>query len=288
MSNIDAIIYGGGALFEGGNTANLKASGFTTFIARCIHVEANGDLHFNDTPLVKGGTYVGPPSWQETIGELKGGETSTNRILFSVGSGGVYDFTIIEGLLATTEGTAALKRSFSALRNYIPFMDGIDLYDEYNYNLDTIIEFSKMMHSLRLHVTFCPYLKREFWVACLGKLNTETPGLVTGINLPCYDDYADNNPHTWISDISRLQIPNLDASAFVNPGLWCHNTSAKSPGMCPDTISTAFKEWKFQGIQGGFIWLYEDILKNKNSKACGGEPMGSAAYASAITTGLGG
>jgi hypothetical protein len=48
--------------------------------------------------------------------------------------------------------------------------------------------------------------------------------------------------------------------------------------MSPATIQGYFEGWAKIGVAGGFIWIYDDIMK------CGNDP---AAYAAAINNGLG-
>ena len=56
-------------------------------------------------------------------------------------------------------------------------------------------------------------------------------------------------------------------------------------GQCPDSILHQFSAWKSSAIQGGFIWLFDDVQKCQDSGVCS-EPMNAAAYAEAIINGL--
>ncbi|RYZ17927.1 MAG: lysyl endopeptidase, partial [Myxococcaceae bacterium] len=54
----DSAIYGGGPFYSGGTAVmdDLRGSGFTTVILWSFHIEDNGDLVYNDIPVVKNGS----------------------------------------------------------------------------------------------------------------------------------------------------------------------------------------------------------------------------------------
>ena len=56
--------------------------------------------------------------------------------------------------------------------------------------------------------------------------------------------------------------------------------------MCPSDVTAQLQAWKSDGLQGGWIWLYDDLQKCQESGACSA-PMNTAAYAHAVLTGLG-
>ena len=60
-ASADSAIYGGGPFSHGGQAVmdDLRASGFTTVILFGVHVQTNGDLHFNNDPIISNGTYIG-------------------------------------------------------------------------------------------------------------------------------------------------------------------------------------------------------------------------------------
>lgn len=284
-------IYCSGSLYSGGDPviADLKASGFTTIIAWALHVNANGDLSFNNTTIVSSGAYVGNAAWPNQLGSLKQGKTSVNRLLFSVGGWGVQDFANIQALI-NSQGTgpsSILYQNFQALKSAIPAIDGIDYDDEeYPYDQSSLVSFSLMLQTIGYsQVTFCPYMDSAFWVSLLSAVNSQAPGLVTGFNLQCYAGGAGNSPQDWINAIQQQMGSSFPAASFVYPGLWCRHGQSCNEGLCPDEITAAFSHWKSTGIQGGFIWMYDDILSCLKSATCSG-PMGAAAYASGIVQGL--
>ncbi|HVZ38215.1 MAG TPA: lysyl endopeptidase [Candidatus Kapabacteria bacterium] len=294
MSNITASIYGGGPFYSGGQPVidDLKASGFTTVIVWSVHVNAsNGDLTLNDTLIASNGKYVGDAGWPAQLGSLKTGSTSVNRILFSVGSGPPpIDFTNIQALISQygTGPSNPLYQNFAALRAAIPAIDGIDFDDEDNYDQNTVVQFAQMLSTIGFgQITFCPYTYMSFWAGCLKALESSNPGLVTGYNLQCYSGGGGNvfQIPQWIGSIEP--ILGSGASAFISPGLWCRNGSNCLSGECPDQMEVQYRGWQPDGIQGGFIWMYDDIQSCVNSNTCSGNPMNSAAYAGAIVNGLG-
>ena len=295
-------VYAGGPLYTGGSPVikDLKASGFTTVVAWAMHVQGNGDFVFNDPTnlLISQGRYVGHPGWPTQMNSLKQGVTSVNRILFSIGGWGVSDFPNIKSLIFAKPGSypnkpdigpsSILYQNFRALKMAIPSIDGIDFDDETLYDEPTTVALSQLLHSLGYQVTFCPYTQANFWINCLYALNSQTPNLVTGFNLQCYAGGSGNDPANWITAIQNKMGTGFDAKGFVFPGLWCKNGSGCQSGQCPtgtNSISAQFNQWQHMGIQGGFIWLYDDILHCEHSGVCSG-PMTTAAYARAIGQGL--
>ena len=291
MSSIDAGIYGGGPLYSGGQPLmdQLRASGMTTIVAWSVHVGSDGDLVFNDPPIVQDGEYVGDADWPAQLASLKKAPTSVTRLLFSVGAGGVEDFTHIQELIQEhgTGPDSILHRNFAALKEAIPEIDGIDFDDEDLYDEDTTVAFAEMLNGIGYEVTFCPYSDMDFWTACLRRLNEGSPGLVTTFNLQCYSGGSGNAPGPWIDAIKAAMGEGFDAEGMVKPGLWCANGPDCADGDCPDSIQQTLAGWQDTGIEGGWIWLLDDVLKCESSGSCSGGPMGVDAYAAAITGGLG-
>jgi hypothetical protein len=285
MSEMMTAIYGSGLLYSGGSAviADLKNSGFTTVIAWSVHVNTKGDLSYNDTPIVSNGSYIGDPEWPKRLSGLKQGG-SVNRLLFSVGSADVSDYSHIQSLIRSqgTGPNSILHQNFLALKRAIPAIDGIDFDDEDLNDQDTIVQFAQMLNLMGYQVTFCPYTNSQFWIDCLHTLNSKTPGLVTGFNLQCYAGGTGNNPQEWITVIANQMGSAFDADGFVYPGLWGKHGDGCADGDSPHAVRTQFEKWRSTGIQGGFVWLYDDIQTCARS----GGPR-TAAYASAIINGLG-
>ncbi|WP_316821898.1 hypothetical protein [Pedobacter gandavensis] len=282
MKTITSAIYGGGSMYANESSLfALNQSGFSTIICWSVHVSATGDLAYNNIQLCSNGNYIADPNWPAQLEAVKTGG-SVNRILFSVGSGGVSDYTHIMQLINEygTGPETNLYKNFQALLTAIPVIDGIDLDDEDNLDQSTIVRFSEMIADIGYkEVTFCPYWNSDLWNKCLVELNTSNPGLVTAYNLQCYSGGSGNlySVPEWIASVKQVKGSDFDAAAFINPGLWCQNGNGCSSGMSPDKIQSYFQGWAPDGVAGGFIWLYDDVVK------CGNDP---SAYASAINNGL--
>jgi hypothetical protein len=211
------------------------------------------------------------------------------RLLFSVGGDGKQDFHHIRQLIKKhgTGPESVLHRNFAVLKSTIPTIDGIDFDDEDLGDAETTVAFARMLHQLNYTVTFCPFNNPGFWVGCLKKLNDPTPDLVTGFNLQCYSGGAGNTPSPWIEAIAEAMGPDFDAKGFVSPGFKCRRGADCSEGDCPDSIEETLRDWSSSGIQGGWIWRLDWVLKCQESGSCSGQPMDIAAYAKAITAALG-
>lgn len=278
---LNAAVYGGGPFYPGSSSAlgNLPNAGFTTIICWSVHVNANADLVYNNTPIVQNGRYVGDPSWGKQLASIKNGKP-VNRILFSVGSGGTQDYTNIMNLINVhgTGPSSVLYQNFRALLDAIPAIDGIDMDDEDNYDQNTIVSFAQMLSDVGYkEITFCPYFDMGFWAGCLAALESSHPGLVTAYNLQCYSGGAGNlnNVQGWINSIASIK--GNQAAEFIVPGLWCQHGQGCNQGMSSAEIQGHFHGWKSLGTEGGFIWIYDDIEK------CGNNPL---AYSQAILDGL--
>lgn len=290
-TNIISQIYCGGELYSGGDIVinDLKTSGFTSVVAWAVHVETNGSLIYNNTPIVKDGKYIGNADWSKQLADLKSGTTSVDRLIFSIGGWGVSDFPNIQALIKQY-GIGAknpLYQNLKVLKQTIPDIDAIDFDDESLYDQNTIIQFSLMLQSLGYKVTFCPYSNMDFWNECLYIVNQKSPNLIEAYNLQCYADGASNNPQDWINGIQTKMGVGFDATGFVYPGLWCRHGNDCLQGDCPTRITKKIENWNqsINGLQGGFIWLYSDIQSCENSNVCN-TSANTKVYAEAVLNGL--
>ena len=119
------------AMSPGGPAKAIKVfqhSGFNTMILGLFHVDAAGDISFNNTAIIKGGQYVGDGSWPATVQSIIGGTVTT--VCASIGGGGVSDYTNIEqiyqGNNSSFAGTA-LATNLAALRKLFPAITIIDI-----------------------------------------------------------------------------------------------------------------------------------------------------------------
>ena len=235
-------IYAGGALGFGGRPAidDLITAAYSTVIFWSVHVDASGDLSLNDTTIVSGGVYqeaqtMGLPGIVAVL------RATGKEIIFSVGAGGVDDFTNIGNLLnGQVPGPGnPLYDNFSALRHAIlgsgGDIDAIDYDNEDNPDVSVMVNFGRMLHAVGYaHVTFCPYYGPDPWDSTLKQLNTD-PGadFVNAIHLQCYSGGGSNvDPSViqqWQDLIASagsagktLLIPGL-ATVQAAPGPWWYN-----------------------------------------------------------------
>lgn len=262
-------IYGGGPFYSGGQAVmdTLRSSGFTTVVLWAIHVRADtGDLWLNDIRIVSDGQYVGDPAWPARLATLRQAPTSVNRIEVSVGSAGPDDWGAIATLI-DREGTGSgsvLYRNFQVLRT-ITGADAINDDDEQAYNLSATTAFANMVIGQGYRFTFVPYTNVTFW----RNLKNNLGAAVDRVYLQVYAGGAGNNPATWAQ---QLGMP-------VDPGLWSRHGSGCASGDTPAAVESRMRGWVTSaGIQGGFLWLYDDM------QACAAQGT-PAQYAAAVNNG---
>lgn len=287
---IQGDIYPGGGNDPAAVVKAVTTSRLTTPILALCHVNCSAatcpnsssppgshdaDLTFNDTLIVRDGTYVGDPSWPATVRSLRAGNVS--EIFASFGGYGVPDFSRIGTLIRKygTGPTSPLFRNFACLKQTLG-IDGIDLDDEDTYDVTTVVEFSKMLLSLGFEVTFCPYTEQEFWTACVAALG----GRVAWINLQCYAGGKDNDPSDW----AKLGAP-LVAGVCADcccPSTQCNFEQVQQVFTLWTTGSGAVSSDCWSGssgaaveLAGGFIWTYADVKTELD------------AYVDAMAAGLG-
>jgi Ricin-type beta-trefoil lectin domain len=264
-------VYGGGPFYQGGQAVmdDLRNSGFTTVMLWSIHVHSNGDLFYNDTLIVSGGKYVGDSGWPARLRTLKQAPTSVNRIEVSVGSWGAGDWASIRDL-SNSQGTGSgsiLYRNFQALQQATG-ADAVNDDDESTYDTNSTVAFAKMALGIGYHAfTIAPYTNSGFW---RGVKN----GLGASLDRAYLQEYAGgagNDPASWNSALGMT----------VAPGLWSRNGSGCGSGDNPASVKSKMAAWRSSaGIQGGWMWLYDDI------QSCSSQ--GTARdYATAINTALG-
>jgi F5/8 type C domain-containing protein len=262
-------VYGGGPFYSGGQAVmdNLRSSGFTTVVLWAIHVRADtGDLWLNDIRIIANGQYVGDPAWATRLATLKQAATSVNRIEVSVGSAGPNDWGAIKTLIERdgTGSGSVLYRNFQVLRT-ITGADAINDDDEQQYDLTTTTAFATMVIGQGYKFTFVPYTNMAFW----RSLKTNLGAAVDRVYLQAYAGGAGNNPATWAQ---QLGMP-------VDPGLWSRHGSGCASGDTPASVESRMRGWVTSaGIQGGFMWLYDDM------QACSAQGT-PAQYAAAINNG---
>ncbi|MFY2564263.1 PKD domain-containing protein [Corallococcus terminator] len=280
-ANAASAVYGGGPFYSGGTAVmdDLRASGFTTVMLWSFHIEDNGDLVYNDIPVVKNGAYMGDAAWPTRLATLKTAPTSINRIEVSIGAWSVPDFErmarLVNGtatgcgttLVCGTGSNSILYRNFQALKAATG-ADAVNFDDESAYDLAPTTTFGQMLIGQGYKITFAPYTQQTFW----RNLKDNLGSAVDKIYLQVYDGGAGNNPASW----------NTSMGMTVDPGLWSRHGNGCASGDSPSSVQTRMSGWKTSaGIRGGFMWLYDDIQR------CTAQGT-TAQYAAAINTAVSG
>ena len=245
-------IFGGGPFYINAtnNIFEIQNSGFTEAIVWNIEVKPNGDLNFNgEFPLVSNGTYIGNqthPDFASNMSVLKQG--TIKRVTFSIGSSNFGDWQDIRDLV-NSQGTgmdSILYKNFAALKAAIPAVDALDFDDENSFDSPTTIAFGVMLGQLGYKVNPDAFNNSSYWQNVVAQINSQLPGTVDGVHLQAYAGGSGNSPCVgW--DFG--DVP-------VWPGLWDLVDT-------PSQVQSIMTGWNNQcGINGGFIWLYDDFVGN--------------------------
>jgi len=243
-------IFGGGPFYKNAapNITEIENSGFTEAIVWSVEVSSTGDLNFNgEFPLTSAGVYIGNelhPDFPGNMAQLKQG--TVKRVTFSIGSSNYGDWEDITNLVET-QGTgpgSILYEDFAALKAAIPALDAIDFDDENSFNSPTTIAFGVMLGQLGYKVEPDAFDNNSYWENVVAQINTQLPGTSDGVHLQAYAGGSGNNPCVgW----NFGTIP-------VWPGLWDQVDT-------PSQVQSIMTGWHSQcGINGGFLWLYDDIV----------------------------
>jgi hypothetical protein len=245
-------IYGGGFFYDGGQADMdiLRSSGFTTVVFWSIHVDTNGDLYLNDSKIISTGEYVGNAGWPALVKSLKRAPTSVTRIEFSVGAGGTPDWEHIQALVEQggTGPDSVLYRNFRVLYE-ITGADAINDDDESCYDVNSTVQFARMAQTIGYqNFTIVPYTYAEFW----GQVKNSLGPYLDRAYLQCYSGGSGNDPQSWRE---QLGMP-------IDPGLWCRNGPDCGDGDSPAEFRSTMGSWhRDAGVPGGFLWLYDDVMK---------------------------
>ena len=215
-----------------------RTSGFNRLFLSFFYVDAEGNITYNNTPVVQNGIYVGDPAWGAKLAALKAPPTDIKRIELAIGGDqNDVSFANIKHLIAA-QGTGVdsiLRKDFLALKNATG-VDAIQFIDEKTYDVPSIVDFGNMLAGLGLNVTLRPYTNQSFWAEVKSRLGTN----VDAIYLKCYANGAGNDPGSWNSVFGSFK---------VYPGLWGNADT-------PDSAMMKMRNWQQTfGITGGYIWL---------------------------------
>lgn len=260
--------------------AQMQASAFNSVILWSVHVQPNGDLTYNDTPLVTGGVFNASLNYMKPyVAALR----EQGEVWWGVGSWGASDFSNLGALLATASGTETVKNTFGALFAALPG-DGVDFDMEESYGPDmrkTIVEFTLLLaQSLSLKSTYCPYMDEPFWLGCLADVYAEAgQQYVQRFNLQCYAGGTGNTTASWLAPLQSypqpLGIPDIDA--FIVPSNWVQSDDGTQKFTPAQTCAFFSKPAMRENAGGGFLWNTSEIFSSGDS---------AADYAQAVVNGL--
>ena len=266
-------IFGGGYFYSGGNEVidDLRNSGFNTVILWTIHIGEEGNMNFNDQTIIdKEGNYIGDPEWKTRLARLQEQPSSVDRIEIGVGAWGALSWANIKTLIAK-EGIGPETKLYKAfqLLQEVTGATAVNYDDEVTFDVESTVQFSLMLDNLGYKIGLCPYNEIDYWKSVYEQVEAIKPGAIDRVYLQCYAGGSQNQPYQWNQHFGDIK---------VSYGLWCKNGNNCSQGDNPDVIKEKITAQK-ENISGGFIWLYDDIVK---CKAYGS----TSSYAKAINEGL--
>jgi len=261
----------------------LLEAKFTTALLWSIHVHPNGDLYYNDTPLVQNQQFKLSAEFITNVKTLHGG--GVKELLISIGAWGTAtDFTNLDASW-NSGGSANLQTLFSTLP-----ITAVDFDYEGDYGPDAqnlIVDLTKKIAGLKVGVTYCPYTATSFWTGCLQKVYSDMNSQpVRYMNLQCYAGGAGNDPRSWVSAVKSAGAGITNPGAFIVPGYWVANGGEGN--TCPTALQSTLASLAGSGIDGAFLWNSGDMFANEspNSPLCSNNSTMPDAYANAIRTGL--
>ncbi len=285
-------IFIGGPLFTDPATAiaNVDATVFTEVVG-WAGLEADGAISYSGTNIASGGSYTGPSDWPQQLAQLT---NAGKRLQIMIGGWENPSFANVKNLIFPNPGDypnnpqigpdTILYKNFCALKAAIPGLNGINLDAEYDAqdptapDVPVIVNLSKLLASVDLEATCNPYQNMDQWVDCVA----QAPKSITRFYLQTYAGGTGNTPGPWIEALEAKMGPDFDAKGFVFPGMWCKHGDGCADGSTPAEMQSQYQDWhQSSGIQGGWVWIYDDQQTCMSST---GFTLND--YASAIRTGL--
>jgi hypothetical protein len=304
------VLYWSGTMLDSDSSVDPQIvqtyqSGITTVLLWSLHVTDDGSLAWNNGPpkgyyLVQNSQFDPSGVFTKLATRLNTLLTSgtVTKVFFSIGAGGTSDFTNIENLLRTSNGTETLTTNFQALVAALnvggnQLITGFDFDDEDNFDVATILTFTSLLsQKCNAIITYCPYNPSaygSFWESCLERVyQAHGKQLVSWMNAQAYSGGSPGDITQWVQLIQQNQSKNgvSNPNAFIVPGLAAMNNQGDGPGLCPPQFCSQFSQW--QGIvPGGFIWNSQHVF-NDGTGLCSGQTATMSQYAQAINNGING
>jgi hypothetical protein len=277
-SNAKVVLYGSGLFSTNNEDTNrklidqLKNSYFNTIIFWTLHIDDDGSLVYNNTSITKNETFAPTFNYLQVI--LNELVTSKNlngekfEIYFSIGSGGVGDFTKLQSFLSTDSGKLTVIRNFAAISSALP-LTGFDLDDEDLFESGIISDITQIISfGGTFKVTFCPYCNESMWNDALQTIyqddlnnNPQLNLIVSQYNLQCYSGGAFNSPLDWANSLPQnlfqTKINPQTIYQFIVPG---YDASVMTPAQVQTQMIANYNS--NPGLVNGFIWNSDFIISN--------------------------
>lgn len=237
---------------------DLNQSGFGTIILGQFHIHDDGTIYYNNSPFD-----TTTKALQAFIPAIRKGGI---KVFLTFGAS-QDDFDHIASNLQTFKQT--IDQFISQTK-----IDGLDWdYEGPNYasaDADLLVDLTSWANSLGLEVTAAPYYTPEinFWTGLLKRTNTGGSNGFSWWNLQVYSGMCDYP--SWVGYLKGL-VPN--PQVFLVPGYSV--AFGSTPPDVQSDLSTLKKS--YSGLNGGFIWQYEDMGKNGFT---------AAQFAAAISAGI--
>lgn len=245
----------------------LKNSGYTTAILFNVNVEGDGSLTTDftwDTQtaaeaggiICQNGEYVFDkyqPHYIDDVKSLVTQPTSISRLEICIGGWGNGSYGHIRDYIKSygTGEETTLYKNFKALKEAIPEIVAVNNDQEQDYDLETAVEFHRMLAKIGYKTTIAPYMNKSYWEQLVSQLNEE-PGTCDIVYLQTYGGGAGNNPNSW----------RVFGDVPIYVGFDCESSSNIS------YMESRFENWRDNaGAQGGFLWNYNSEARDVNEWA---------------------
>lgn len=236
------------------NTKALTTSGFNTVVMFGVGILENGDIMYysntegsSDTVVASGGQYVGGLELQDKVRSFKASDSGIDRVEICTNSNNIQALMASPGPGSDTN----LYRNLVALKTAWG-LDAVNNNDEAIYDLDSTLEFGRMVGNIGYKYTLVPYTRLSFWQSVKGSLGD----LVDRVYLQCYDGGASNDPLSWQSQLGMGVVPLI----------WVTNDAKPQYGQTPEQARSRFAAWQARGtLAGGGYWNEYDIEKMNSS-----------------------
>jgi hypothetical protein len=259
-----------------------------------IHVDSEGTLSYNNSPMVKNGALVTSTNPEEGVNPQfiayanKLYDTGlVSSMALSIGAGSTDPIGDFNNLRSQwTQASANL----AVLFNLLPGIDCVDFDFEASLDpadaRDLVTDLTIKIAGLRKSVSYCPFQQSGRWadvLAAVYKRYRSQP--VVRWNL---QTYGSADVPDFYEAAKQANAGVTDLGTFIVPGYKAQNPNG---GSCPSDVQSALSALTSYGLSSAFIYNTGITFTQEHSNPqllCGGTANPSPSdYASAIVNGLG-